>query len=78
MVFSVYGSGVRDNVTFDKSTMLEIVEQTSASTAVKKVGPKNEEERASQNNLLLKKAADKAYSSTSQVLKERGIALHAH
>jgi len=79
MVFSVYGQGIKDNVSFDKSTMLEIVEQTSASTAVKKVAAKNEEERANQeDNLLRKKTAEKAYSVTSQVLKERGIALHAH
>lgn len=80
MVFSVYGMGIRDNVTFDKSTMLEVVEQVTATTAVKKVEPKNEEERAEQqnNNLLLKKHAGKAYSDTFQVAKERGIALHAH
>ena len=79
MVFSVYGMGIRDNVTFDKSTMLEIVEQTAATTAVKKVLPKNEEERLLQDeNLLRKKNAGKAYSAMSSALKERGIALHAH
>ena len=79
MVFSVYGMGIRDNVSFDKSTMLEIVEQTSAATAAKKVSPKNEEERLYQeDNLLRKKNAEKAYSDTFQSEKERGIALHAH
>jgi len=79
MVFSVYGQGIRDNVTFDKTTMLEIVEQTAASTNVKKTAPRNEEEREYQEaNLLRKQAAKKAYNTTSQGLKERGIALHAH
>ena len=79
MVFSVYGMGIRDNVSFDKSTMLEIVEQTSAATAAKKVAPKNEEERLFQeDNLLRKKNAEKAYSATYLSVKERGIALHAH
>lgn len=79
MVFSVYGMGIKDNVSFDKSTMLEIVEQTAAATAVKKVGPKNEEERRYQeDNLLRKKKAEEAYSATYQSFKERGIALHAH
>jgi len=79
MAFSVYGQGIRDNVTFDKSTMLKFVEKTSASTSIKKVDPMNEEERAYQDaNLLRKNTAEKAYITTSQVLKERGLALHAH
>jgi len=77
MVFSVYGEGIRDNVTFDKSTMLEIVEQTNAVTASRKIGQKNEDE-AADTNLLKKRNAEKAYHTTAQVLKERGIALHAH
>jgi len=79
MTFSVYGMGIRDNVAFDKSTMLEVVEETAAGTAIKKVAPKNDEEHAFQEeNLLRQKKAGKAYSSTLQGLKERGIALHAH
>jgi len=79
MTFSVYGMGIRDNVTFDKSTTLEIVEQTSAATALKKVASKNEEERHyHEDNLLRKRNAEKAYTATFQAVKERGIALHAH
>ncbi len=78
MTFSVYGMGIRDNLTFNTTTTLEIVEETAAATAVKKVLPKNEEEHLYQeDNLLRKKNAQIAYNSTFQV-KERGIALHAY
>jgi len=79
MVFSVYGEGIRDNVTFDKKTLLEVVEETVPTVAIRKLASKNEDEQGFQDpTALRKKNADKAYQHTTQASKERGIALHAH
>lgn len=80
MTFSVYGEGIRDNVTFDKTTLLEVVEKTVRTPKVRKVGTKEEDEHRFRDkpNLLRNKNAQNAYQSTSGGLKERGIVLHAH
>lgn len=79
MTFIITGSGIRDNVPFSTGTTLEIVEETFPTAPVKKVGSRGEnEEPPMEENLLRQKKADKAYSQTSQIVKERGPALHAY
>jgi len=77
MTFSVYGAGVRDNVPFTVPSEFEVVEELYPTTAVKKVGPRGEEEEEKEN-LYRQKSAQKAYQSTHHLQRERGLALHAH
>jgi acetoin utilization protein AcuB len=79
MAFTIIGAGIQDKVPFSTGTTLEVVEETFPTLPVKKVGSRTEQEEPPlEENKLKQKKADRAYSNTMQIVKERGPALHAH
>lgn len=79
MAFTVFGAGIRDNAPFNISSNLETVDETFPATIVNKIGTKGDETASQQEpNLLTQKNAGKAYTSTLQLPRERGPALHAY